>query len=65
MASCPALATPSASAFSAISGGSRPSMPASGPGRVSIRARQPPRNIRPMICTAMTFTMVADGKIMA
>ena len=26
---------------------------------------QPPSRIRPMICTAMTFTMVADGKIMA
>ena len=28
-------------------------------------ARQPPRASRPMTWTAMTFTMVAEGKIMA
>ena len=61
--SCPALATPSASALAAISGGSRPSIPASAPGRVS--GTQPPSAIRPMICTAMTFTIVAEGKIIA
>ena len=86
MPSCAALAMPSVSAWAAISGGRRPSIPASGAGalpkpanglgRASAptsgagcdpipRTQPPPSAIRPMICTATTFTMVAEGKIIA
>lgn len=59
----PAVAMPSASARDTLSSGNRSSMRARASGH--LWGPHPPSAIRPMICTAMTFTIVAEGKIIA